>query len=135
MAATARSGGARQDRLEGHEEGVRDEAGGSEATKQLSGLIASARRIVFIVGAGISVACGIPDFRSPGSGIYAEIETSDCTSTVNTHIRGTRGKGVYVLATCRKKLTSICLRHFCFKTSLKVDMTELILIFDGSFLI
>merc|ERR1712137_143499 len=30
-------------------------------------------KIVVLVGAGISVNCGIPDFRSPGTGIYSRI--------------------------------------------------------------
>lgn len=30
-------------------------------------------KIVVLVGAGISVNCGIPDFRSPGKGIYSKI--------------------------------------------------------------
>merc|ERR1712137_867361 len=30
-------------------------------------------KIVVLVGAGISVNCGIPDFRSPGTGIYSKI--------------------------------------------------------------
>jgi hypothetical protein len=33
-------------------------------------LIEKAKRIVVLVGAGISVSCGIPDFRSPGTGFY-----------------------------------------------------------------
>lgn len=32
--------------------------------------ISSKRNIVVLAGAGISVSCGIPDFRSPGTGLY-----------------------------------------------------------------
>lgn len=35
----------------------------------ISSLIASKKNIVVLVGAGISVSCGIPDFRS-ASGLY-----------------------------------------------------------------
>lgn len=36
-------------------------------------LIQSSQRIVVLTGAGISVAAGIPDFRSPTNGLYAQI--------------------------------------------------------------
>lgn len=37
-------------------------------------LIKSSNRILVVVGAGISVAAGIPDFRSPDSGLYSKIK-------------------------------------------------------------
>jgi NAD-dependent deacetylase sirtuin 2 len=33
-----------------------------------------ARNIVVLVGAGISVSAGIPDFRTPGSGLYCQLQ-------------------------------------------------------------
>ena len=40
----------------------------------LARLIDKARQIVFFTGAGISTESGIPDFRSPGTGLWTKIK-------------------------------------------------------------
>ena len=40
---------------------------------RLAELLRSARRAVALTGAGISVPSGIPDFRSPGTGLWADV--------------------------------------------------------------
>jgi NAD-dependent deacetylase len=42
--------------------------------ERLRGLIDEAERIVFFTGAGISTESGIPDFRSPGTGLWNKIK-------------------------------------------------------------
>lgn len=44
------------------------------ATDVLAGLIAEAERVVVLTGAGISVPSGIPDFRSPGTGMWEGVD-------------------------------------------------------------
>ena len=41
---------------------------------QLAGLIRAARSVVALTGAGISVPSGIPDFRTPGTGLWANVD-------------------------------------------------------------
>jgi NAD-dependent deacetylase len=41
---------------------------------RLAALIRDARSVVALTGAGISVPSGIPDFRSPGSGLWANVD-------------------------------------------------------------
>jgi NAD-dependent deacetylase len=44
------------------------------ANETLAELILSARSVVALTGAGVSVPSGIPDFRSPGSGLWQKVD-------------------------------------------------------------
>jgi NAD-dependent deacetylase len=44
------------------------------AAARLAELIRAARSVVALTGAGISVPSGIPDFRSPGTGLWANVD-------------------------------------------------------------
>ena len=48
----------------------------------VAALIASgaAQNVIVMCGAGISVSAGIPDFRSPGTGLYSNLEKYDLPS-------------------------------------------------------
>jgi NAD-dependent deacetylase len=46
----------------------------ADAAARLAELIRSARSVVALTGAGISVPSGIPDFRSPGTGLWANVD-------------------------------------------------------------
>jgi NAD-dependent deacetylase len=45
-----------------------------ERIERLAELIRSARSVVALTGAGISVPSGIPDFRSPGTGLWEKVD-------------------------------------------------------------
>ena len=40
----------------------------------LAGLIRDSERAIVLTGAGISVPSGIPDFRSPGTGLWENVD-------------------------------------------------------------
>jgi NAD-dependent protein deacetylase/lipoamidase len=44
------------------------------AVDRLAELVRGARRVVALTGAGISVPSGIPDFRTPGTGLWADVD-------------------------------------------------------------
>jgi NAD-dependent protein deacetylase/lipoamidase len=46
----------------------------SSDVERLAGLIRDARSVVALTGAGISVPSGIPDFRSPGTGLWEKVD-------------------------------------------------------------
>src|SRR3954463_4983338 len=46
----------------------------STDVERLAGLVREARSVVALTGAGISVPSGIPDFRSPGSGLWENVD-------------------------------------------------------------
>jgi NAD-dependent deacetylase len=46
----------------------------SEAARELAELIRGAESVVALTGAGISVPSGIPDFRSPGTGLWENVD-------------------------------------------------------------
>ena len=48
--------------------------GDGDNVEKLANLAAAARRIVFFTGAGISTESGIPDFRSPGAGLWRQMQ-------------------------------------------------------------
>lgn len=41
--------------------------------EQIARLLKNAQHIFVLTGAGISTACGIPDFRTPESGLYSNL--------------------------------------------------------------
>ncbi|KAL4593729.1 NAD-dependent protein deacetylase sirtuin-3-like [Arapaima gigas] len=49
---------------------------GASATQRIARLVklGRCRNVVVVAGAGISTASGIPDFRSPGTGLYANLQ-------------------------------------------------------------
>jgi NAD-dependent deacetylase len=46
----------------------------STAASELASLLRGAERVVALTGAGISVPSGIPDFRTPGTGIWENVD-------------------------------------------------------------
>ena len=46
----------------------------SPGTARVAELLASAKRAVVLTGAGVSVPSGIPDFRSPGTGLWQNVD-------------------------------------------------------------
>ena len=58
---------------------ARDGTGESTAAR-LADLIRESRSTVALTGAGISVPSGIPDFRTPGTGIWENVDPMEVAS-------------------------------------------------------
>jgi NAD-dependent deacetylase len=61
----------------------------AEAVRALAKLIGESERVVALTGAGISVPSGIPDFRTPGRGIWSKVDPMKVASIDAFH-RDTR---------------------------------------------
>jgi NAD-dependent SIR2 family protein deacetylase len=48
----------------------------TNSAPSLQSMISNAKRVLVVVGAGISTSAGLPDFRSPGTGLYATTTTT-----------------------------------------------------------
>ena len=48
-----------------------------ESPLSLSSLVDASSSIMVVCGAGISVSCGVPDFRSPDIGIYNNLDVEE----------------------------------------------------------
>lgn len=56
---------------------------------ELAGLIADSERVVALTGAGVSVPSGIPDFRTPGRGLWAKVDPM-AVATIDAFHRDTK---------------------------------------------
>ena len=54
----------------------------NEQIKTAAELIKNASNIVTLTGAGISTPSGIPDFRSPGSGLWNQVNSMEVASII-----------------------------------------------------
>ena len=67
----------------------------SKTIDSLVALLNEARHLVFFTGAGLSTESGIPDFRSPGTGLWNKIkpiEFSDFVSSEDARAESWRRK-------------------------------------------
>jgi NAD-dependent deacetylase len=59
------------------------------AAEELARLIAASDRVVALTGAGVSVPSGIPDFRTPGKGLWAKVDPMS-VATIDAFHRDTK---------------------------------------------
>jgi NAD-dependent deacetylase len=68
---------------------VAGEVAANTKAGELARLLAESRSAVVLTGAGISVPSGIPDFRSPGTGIWEDVDPFE-VATIDAFHRDTR---------------------------------------------
>jgi NAD-dependent deacetylase len=61
----------------------------SPAAAQLADLIRGSERVVALTGAGVSVPSGIPDFRTPGKGLWSKVDPM-AVATIDAFHRDTK---------------------------------------------
>ena len=61
----------------------------TSAAEELAGLIAASDRVVALTGAGVSVPSGIPDFRTPGKGLWEKVDPM-AVATIDAFHRDTK---------------------------------------------
>ena len=71
---------ARVERLGGQTLACRPRLTSCSTLEQAVTALRRSKRIVVLVGAGISVSAGIPDFRTPGTGLYDNLQKYDLPS-------------------------------------------------------
>ena len=72
-----------------------------EQLELLADLVAGAGSVVALTGAGISVPSGIPDFRTPGTGLWANVDPMEVA-----HIDAWRARPRALLALLRRRASS-----------------------------
>ena len=54
-----------------------------DAFAAVAKLLEDRKNVLVLAGAGLSVSCGLPDFRSRGSGLYSKLDADvSCTNTL-----------------------------------------------------
>lgn len=57
----------------------------ADAFSAVAKLLEGRKNVLVLAGAGQSVSCGIPDFRSRGSGLYSKLDTQVRTMQMIFH--------------------------------------------------
>ncbi|GAA5991945.1 hypothetical protein JCM10908_002282 [Rhodotorula pacifica] len=100
-----------------------DTAADEKVLDSLAGSFARAKRVVVLVGAGISTNAGIPDFRSAGSGLYARSSPS-CTAASSSRKKQLKGADMFNAAVYASPETAA--EHLRFLADFKGSLDSII---------